>query len=455
MGLFDGLRGLAWPSSMPRTIADAPKARATWPTLAQPSPSTGMAGPAAEGADFWSSAVWNIIHSEAELIDRSRSYGDFYKEQPWVYTVVNKLNRGIGRLPLKVYRIDGAGNRERVRDSALARLLDAPEPRVTRSLFRQRIVGDLALYGNALLLKVARRPGDAPASLQWVPPIGWSKLADGSYRYTSPRTGQPRDYEPWQLIHYKFWSPEESNGFACAPLEPLRRTVAILDAAQRLGVAAFKHGGNTPGILTTEAKYADVKAAADRIGKEWALKHGGVDNAYKTPVLTDGLKWMATGGSLADAAVVEHHRLGREEVCAVYDVPPPLVGLLDRATFSNITEQARWLVQHTFAPYGTLIEETLAAHLIDGVAAFAGEFVEFDYSEILKGDLPSRYTAYMQAITGGFKTQNEIRKLENDPPMVGDPDADRLHRPGNLTPMLTAPAAAPPAPALNGAKEHA
>lgn len=444
MGVLAGLRGLVFPQGAP-IPARGEKVQSTWPALAQsPGPADALM------PDFWSNAVWTVLTGEADIIDRTLTYDQFYREQPWVFTVINKLNRGIGRLPLKVYTLDSQGNRERVRDSQLAALLRSPWPRATPSRFKQYIVGDMATYGNALLLKVARRPTDIPVSLEPLPPIGWRVLQDGMYELTSPRTGQRRQFEPWQLLHFRFWSPGDLNGFACPPLEPLKRTVAILDAAQRLGIAAFKHGGNTPGILTTDAKLAEVKAAAERIGHEWAQKHGGVDNAYKTPVLTDGLKWQPTGGTLADAAVVDHHRLGREEVCAVYDVPPPIVGILDRATFSNISEQARWLVQHTYAPWGTLIEETIAAHLIDDVPAFAGQFVEFDYAEILKGDISTRYTAYQQAITAGFKTQNEIRRLENDPP-DSDPDADRLHRAGNLTPML----GTPPAPAANGAKEYA
>lgn len=429
-------------------IPAAGKARATWAGLAQ-SPNGG----ALDESGFWSSAVWTVLTGEADLIDRTLTYEDFYRQQPWVFTVVNKLNRGIGRLPLKTYTLDSQGNRRRSRDGALAKLLRSPWPRATPSAFKQRLVLDMALYGFAIFRKIAKRPTDVPVSLEPLPPIGWRVLSDGRYELTSRRTGQVRTFEPWELLHFQFAGTGDPRGFAPSPLEPLKKTTAILDAAQRLGIAAFKHGGNTPGILTTDAKLAEVQKAADRIATQWAQKHGGVDNAYKTPVLTDGLKWMATGGTLADSAVVEHHRLGREEVCAVYDVPPPIVGILDRATFSNISEQARWLVQHTYSPWGTLIEETAEAQLIAEVPAFAGEFVEFDYAEILRGDLPSRYTAYAQAINAGFKTQNEIRRLENDPPMTDDPDAERLHRPGNLTPMLSAATSPSPAPAPNGAKE--
>jgi phage portal protein BeeE len=51
-----------------------------------------------------------------------------------------------------------------------------------------------------------------------------------------------------------------------------------------------------------------------------------------------------------EAQYIETRKLNREEVCAAYDVPPPVVHILDRATFSNITEQMRSMYRDTMAP---------------------------------------------------------------------------------------------------------
>jgi HK97 family phage portal protein len=449
MGVLDRVSRalLPWPDTATEVPAIAAlsqrKERATWPRLVQ-----NPLGPVAGAFDDWSGPTWTNLVADGDdaLALSGLTYADLYRSQPWVYITINKLARGIGRLPLKSYGTDDKGGRFRLRDAALATLLDRVAPRVTPSAFKQRIVGDLATHGNALYLKIARSATSVPTSLEPVPPVGWRVTGSGDYEWTSPRTGERKTYDAWRIMHFRFWSPDDGNGFACAPLEPLRRTLAIEDAAQRLGIAAFRHGGNRPGFLTTDQQVP--QAEREVLTQQWAQRHGGVDNAYRTPVLTGGLHWEGTGGTLAESAVVEHRRLTREEVCAVYDIPPPIVGILDRATFSNISEQARWLVQHTYSPWATLIEETLAAHLLDGVPDFRGQFVEFDYAEVLRGDLPSRYTAYGQAVNAGFLTQNEIRRLENYPPVTDDPDADRLHRPLSLSPAEPKPE--PVAGGLNG-----
>ncbi len=54
---------------------------------------------------------------------------------------------------------------------------------------------------------------------------------------------------------------------------------------------------------------------------------------------------------------------GWQEVCGAYDVPPPAVHILDRATFSNITEQLRSLYRDTHAPRLKLFEDCFEAEL--------------------------------------------------------------------------------------------
>lgn len=156
-----------------------------------------------------------------------------------------------------------------------------------------------------------------------------------------------------------------------------------------------------------------------------------MDNAFKLAVLEGGLDWKPMSHSLVDAQVVETRRLTREECAAAYDVPPPVVGILDRATFSNITEQHIMLYQDTFGPWLTMIEETLQTQLIDPEPLLAGQYVEFDLNEVLKGNPKERFEALKAA---DFLTPNEKRALENRD-RVDDPRADMLWMPLNMMPI--------------------
>lgn len=370
----------------------------------------------------------------------TRAYGRIYEQQLWVWTVVNKLARGIGRLPLKVYR-DKNGTRERAgSDDTLARLLAAPSGRLAPTHLKQAIVTDTAVYGNAFVLRVARSQRAIPTALVPVTPVGWEQLADGSWRWNSPVDGKAREYAPWEVMHFRHYSPARPNDLAISPLEPLRLTLAIEYAAQRYGVSSFENGARPSGILRTDKQLTPENRAALR--QDVMKLHGGSKNAGKLAVLDNGLSWEKMSWDANESAVIDHRRLTREEVCAAYDVPPPMVGILDRATFSNIDTQTRMLYTDTLGPWLTMIDETFAVQLIGDVPELAGYSVEFELGEVLKGDIAARFTAYQQAINAGVFTQNEIRALENYPAKP-DEDADRLHRPANLTPL----AARPPVPA--------
>jgi HK97 family phage portal protein len=366
----------------------------------------------------------------------SASYAEMYRRQVWVYAVVNALKDGIASLPLKVYRRAG-DDRERERASPLATLLAFPYPRETEYALREQIVGDLAIYGNAIVVKVGARRGTPPTALRALCPRHFAIDRDGDYLYRDPQGGE-KGFPQEQIIHFRYWQPG-ADALGMSPLEPLRYTLAIEDAAQRLGIAAFKNGGNRPGLLSTD----QLMTADDqqRLSAAYSARHSGVDNAYKTPVLFGGLKWQGTGGTMEESAVVEHRRLTRDEVCANYHMPPPHVGILDRATFSNIEVQNRMLAQHTYPKYTGLIEQTFAAQLIPDFGDPAELYAEHDYNSLLRGTPEQRFTAYAQAINAGIFTQNEVRRMENYPPS-SEPDAEMLHRPLNLFPAPEAPAPA-------------
>lgn len=387
---------------------------------------------------------WNRDVTVAGFPGYQTAYARMYAQQLWVWTVVNKLARGIGRLPLKVYKTK-AGKRERVTgDDPLYALLQAPAPRMAPTHFKQALVTDTAIYGNTMVLRVARNARVVPSQLIPVSAVGWAQREDGTWEWSDPATGKLRQYEPWQVMHFHHYTPGRPTDWAVSPLEPLRLTLAIEYAAQRLGVAAFQNGGRPSGVLTTDQDLNKEKIAKLRDSIQQI--HGGVGNWFKTAILTNGLKWQTMSWNLNDSAVVEHRKLTREEVAAAYDVPPPMIGILDRATFSNIDTQSRMLYTDTLGPWLTMIEETLEGQLIAGNPALEGYSLEFDLNEVLKGDTTARFTAYTQAITAGWAKQNEVRGWENLE-AVEDEDADRLHRPMNLTPFVaraTTPPASPP-----------
>jgi HK97 family phage portal protein len=94
--------------------------------------------------------------------------------------------------------------------------------------------------------------------------------------------------------------------------------------------------------------------------------------------------------SAEEAQYIETRKLNREEVCAVYDVPPPVVHILDRATFSNITEQMRSMYRDTMAPRLGLYESVLDTQLRPDFDPRGDLYAEFLMDEVLRGSFEQR-----------------------------------------------------------------
>eukprot|EP01039_Chlorochromonas_danica_P018627 gene18627-22446_t len=125
------------------------------------------------------------------------------------------------------------------------------------------------------------------------------------------------------------------------------------------------------------------------------------------------------------------------KVCRLWNMPPHLVGILDRATFSNIEQQSIEYVQHTIAPMVAAIEQAIGRDLLIGEDQDKF-FVEFNIEGLLRGDFKTRMSGYSLGRQWGWLSVNDIRARENLPSIgpagdvyltplnmgaAGDPDA--------------------------------
>jgi hypothetical protein len=93
-----------------------------------------------------------------------------------------------------------------------------------------------------------------------------------------------------------------------------------------------------------------------------------------------------------------------------------MIADLDRATFSNIEQQSLEFVMHTMTPWAERWEAAIGRDLIFDSEALE---VEFDFSNLMRGDVASRSAYYQSGIQNGWLTRNEARAAENLNPLAG------------------------------------
>jgi len=156
----------------------------------------------------------------------------------------------------------------------------------------------------------------------------------------------------------------------------------------------------------------------DRLVEQWTQRYGGSTNAKKVAMLQEGMTFKPLSMTNVDAELIPALKLGSLEIARIYKMPPHMIGELDKATFSNIEHQGIQFVIYTLLPWIKRHEQAMMRDLLLP-SERANYYIEFNVSGLLRGDQKSRYEAYAVARNWGWLSVNDIRRLENLPPVAG------------------------------------
>lgn len=347
------------------------------------------------------------------------TYSALYKTQPWVATVVDKISNGIARLSLNVWDESG-DSRTLDETSAYAKLLSQPNSELDTYAFWRWVVSTYEIYGEAFLLKQRDDTGRVIQLLPMHPSrtqikrshdgSEWPGAKPGDLLYiftTGVASAGLVNALGTDVIPFQRYNPDGlMRGWS--RLEPLRSTLMNEDSARR-AMAAFWSNMGRPSVILESVKALKTEGR-NRLAESFSLSHAGSDNVGKALVLEDGVTAKAMQLTAEEMSYIESRKLNRGEVCAVYDIPPPSVHILDDATYSNISEQMRSLYRDSMAPRIVELEQILDAHLRPEFGRTAGaKKALFGVDEVLRGDIETRATTAVQLVTNGIAKPDELR----------------------------------------------
>ena len=173
------------------------------------------------------------------------------------------------------------------------------------------------------------------------------------------------------------------------------------------------------GVLSTEKTLTpEQRQLAEQLLTE---KFRGAMNAGRPMLLDNAVKWEQLTISPEDAQLLETRRFGIEEICRVFGVPPHMIGHTENSTSwgTGLEQQTLGFQKFTLRRRLKRIEQALEKQLRTPADRAAGISIEFNLEGLLRGDSEGRASFYNTMTQIGAMTINEVRALENLPPVEG------------------------------------
>lgn len=354
-----------------------------------------------------------------------------------VFSCVRVLAEALAGTPIMLYRKKETGEREVRNDLSVYDILhNQPNEEMSPFNFKEMCMVSLNLGGNSVSQKLVNKYGD----LVGLYPYEWPKVDITRdpitnklvYKIRDINGGKQLNLARDQVFHIPGLSMDGVVGVS--PIEYLSSAIRLGLSYERFGVNFYKNGANSSGVIEYPGALADT--AYERLKKDFAKSYQGLANTGKPIILEGGAKFSQLAIKPADAQLIENKKFQLEDIARIYRVPLHLIQNLDGATFSNIEQQSLEFVMYTMLPWFKRWEENINMQLLTPLERKAGFYLEFNISSLLRGDMQSRAMAYAQGRQWGWLSVNDIRKLENMPPI---PNGDIYMMPLNFTEAGKAP----------------
>jgi len=342
-----------------------------------------------------------------------------------VYACVRVLAESIAMLPLITYRRMASGGKERADDHALYPLLhDSPNPEMTSFEWQEVMIQHCATWGNHFS-EIEWSNGGMVTGLWPLRPDRMAlRRARGAlvYEYWLPNN-RKTTLRGDQVLHVRFMG----NGlWGESPIRKQMNSIGLDLATEEFGSRYFSNGARPSVILKHPGRLSDE--AHSRLTASWEDGASGLANAHRTRIIEEGMDIEKLGIPPEEAQFLETRKFQRSVIAGWYRVPPHLVGDLERATFSNIEQQALEFEKFSLAPWLKRIDQRMGLSLLTP-SERRTYYLEHLVNGLMWGDSQTRSSFYSTMVQIGVMSPNEVRTLENLNPYEG---GDEFLRPLNM-----------------------
>lgn len=375
---------------------------------------SGQAGEVSDGSgSFWRGLMGGGTSSSGIRVTPDTALG-----LPMLQNAVTLLAESCAQLSCEVFeRLDGGQRKPAVNHPAYDVLRHQPNPFQTPYDRTELLQFHAGLRGNGYEFIERREDGNIAAL--W--PLDPDKVTvmKGPDLLPYYRVAGFSDPLPMRLVHHVRWSSK--NGYVgMSPIALHADALGLSMALQQFAGKSFANGAAISGVIERPKEVTPIKdqGTINGILDQWGNKFSGADNAKKVAMLQEGMTFKPVSMNNVDAEIVSMLKLSGADIGRIYKIPLPMLNDLEGANYNTVEQLLIMYVTFALLPWIKRHEQSAMRDFLlpDDRKKF---FIEFNLSGLLRGDQKTRYEAYAIGRQWGWLSVNDIRRLENMPPVEG------------------------------------
>lgn len=339
-----------------------------------------------------------------------------------IFSVISRLSNTLSALPIKLHQ-----KYDVVMNQAADVLINDPNPNMSSFDFLNKMEVSRNEKGNgyAVIIRDIRMQPEAiiPLDSSYVSPFINSD--DNSLWYKVMGTENTYYVHNMNMLHVKHITGA-SRWSGISPLDVLKNTMEYDKAVQEFSLSEMKkkesfileYGANVKPEIR-ENIIADFK----RFYKE----NGGI--LFQEP----GVKVEEIERKYFASDTLASERITRSRVANVFNIPVSFLNDMEGGTFGSNEQMMIQFVNMTLLPIVRQYEHEFNRKLLTAEDRKKGMYFKFNLGGLLRGDTSARTQFYQTMLRSGGMKPDEVRMLEDLPPMGGK--ANELWISGDLYPM--------------------
>lgn len=335
-----------------------------------------------------------------------------------VWSSVNLLADLVATLPVDCYRQDANGKTE----IAPPALIASPSNLVSAVAWRRQVMVSWLLRGNVYGW-ATELSGGWPSKVEVLHPD--DVLVRQSFKY-GPVSYQVlgKTLEPGEIFHEPAHTVAGSP-IGLSPVAYAAESIGLGIASRDFGNEFFGSGGHPTSVIETD-QVIDSTVAAQIKARFMEASAGRAPT-----VLGAGMSYKPIQVAPNESQFLETTQASRADIAAFF-FPHLILSESANITYANVEGRTLDLLVFDVQPWLVRFEAWLSRMLP------RGQYVKFNANALVRTTLLERYEAHKIGIDAGFLLDDEVREIEDLPPLTDAQRANIAARPKTPTVVMGA-----------------